>query len=211
MYDKKLFEKIINCDASYDELKSFFPQNKREYDLDNSFDKYFSLAKTKHAIDLYNSKKIDDNYLSHWACAYYWIFMASNWNSTNNITLKYNIEDEIADWFDSLSFFDDSMLTDINADYLTNFWDSLQMLYDIRQNIDEWIAYYKTDTTCVEPLDEAVILCVNEKNKRYLLINGVLDDEIRQSDKYLKEDEFDNTEAELINLKYTALQSYSIK
>ena len=39
MYDKKLFEKIINCDASYDELKSFFPQNKREYDLDNSFDK----------------------------------------------------------------------------------------------------------------------------------------------------------------------------
>lgn len=208
MYDKDLFERIINCEVSEKELIDFFPQNEREYDLNNSFDKYFSLDKIKHAIELYNSNQISDKYLSHWACAYYWIFMASNWNSEDDITLKYNIEEEIADWFDAVSFFDDSMLTEVDPNYLIKFYDAMQILCDIRQNIIDWTAYYKTDESYLELGDEAVILCVNEKNKFFVIINGFLDNKIRQSNTYLSDDEFSKKVQALKDMKYKELMPY---
>ena len=51
MYDKELFEKIIDVDCSFDELKSFGRIDENEFDLDDAFGKYYDVERIFKAID----------------------------------------------------------------------------------------------------------------------------------------------------------------
>lgn len=203
----ELFEKVIDCKLTQEELKAFLSLPETEYDSDNSFDKYFSLDKVKYALGLYYSKKINDEYLSDWAGAYCRIIMATDWNSDEDITLKVNTEYEIADWLEVVSFFGEGKSRRKDIRYLNKFYDSLNTLYGIRQNSDDWIAYYKTDSSYTIPLDKAVVLYINDKNKSYFITQGFLDDKIKQSEYYLGENDFDLKAKELKKSKYKKLKN----
>lgn len=179
MYDKNFYRKLIDCDLTFEELRSFFPQNKNEYDLDNSFDKYFNLIKIKNAVTLYKNGSISDKYLANWACAYNWIVMASVWNSDSNgkmNNLKDNLLYAISDWLDGVSFFDASLGV-YEDNYLDTFYNQIESMFIAYQNLPDWYAYYTEDTGnyddeygnfCVE------ILCVNDKEKQFFTMCGEL-------------------------------------
>ena len=76
MFDKNLFEKICNLSCSLKELKCFCSRiDKKEFDTDNAFSKYYSLDTVLRCIQLCQDKRISGQYLAYWACAYNWIIM----------------------------------------------------------------------------------------------------------------------------------------
>ena len=59
MYNKELFEKICSVSCSFEELESFVSGiDKREFDLDSPFEKYYNVDKIISAIGKYQSKEI---------------------------------------------------------------------------------------------------------------------------------------------------------
>ena len=116
MYDKELFGKIISVSCTFEELEAFVINiDKKEFDLENAFEKYYDAERILYAIRRYEKKEISDKYLAHWMNAYNWIIMAGFRTQQENkeIVFKDWLVWEISDWLDSLSFFDDS------EDYIT--------------------------------------------------------------------------------------------
>ena len=51
MYDKDLYNKIINASCSFEELEKFVIKiDKKEFDLDNAFEKYYDVERILYAI-----------------------------------------------------------------------------------------------------------------------------------------------------------------
>ena len=76
MFDKIMFEKIFNLTCSFDELKHFnFKIDEKEFDVDNCFEKYYSLETILKCIQLHKDKRISGKYLAYWSNAYNWIIM----------------------------------------------------------------------------------------------------------------------------------------
>lgn len=58
MYDKDLYNKIINASCSFEELEKFVIKiDKKEFDLDNAFEKYYDVERILYAIRRYENKK----------------------------------------------------------------------------------------------------------------------------------------------------------
>lgn len=111
MYNKELFDKICNVSCPPDELKNFVTAlSEKEFDLDNPFEKYYNVNRIISAIEKYQSKEIDAQFLTNWMCAYNWIIMGGfeTTEADKYIPLKQILIWEISDWLDGLSFFDDS-------------------------------------------------------------------------------------------------------
>lgn len=111
MNNKDLFNKICNVSCLFNELEDFcIDINKKEFDLDNPFEKYYSVDRIISAIEKYQSKIIDAKFLAYWMNAYNWIIMGGfkSAEAEKYIPLKQILIWEITDWIDSLSFFDDS-------------------------------------------------------------------------------------------------------
>ena len=66
MFNKEFFEKIIKMELSERELLCL-KADKLEYDLDNAFEKYYSLENILKAINNCENKIISVPYLAHWA------------------------------------------------------------------------------------------------------------------------------------------------
>ena len=109
MFDKTMYEKIFTVTCTLEELENFVScKTKKEFDLDNAFQKYYSLERIFSAIEKYKAKEISDHYLANWASAYNWIISAGlDFQSKTNHKIKEIIAFEISDWLDSLSFFDE--------------------------------------------------------------------------------------------------------
>ena len=107
-----MFEKICNATCTFDELTRFVSKiNEKEFDVENCFEKYYSLYSILRCIHLYKDKRISDKYLAYWCTAYMWIIMGgfkSKLNDENekNIDLETILIWDICDWLDSLAFFD---------------------------------------------------------------------------------------------------------
>lgn len=77
MYNKEFFEKVVNVDCSFKELKTFCANiDKEKYDTDNAFEKYYNVESILKAINRYKNGEVSDIYLACWANAYGWIIMA---------------------------------------------------------------------------------------------------------------------------------------
>ncbi len=58
MYDKDLYNKILSVSCSFEELENFVIDiNKKEFDLDNAFEKYYDVEKILYAIRRYERGK----------------------------------------------------------------------------------------------------------------------------------------------------------
>lgn len=100
---------MINCECSFDELAEFSVNMsvKKEFDFNNSFNKYYNLDKILMAIEKYLNKTINAEYLTYWANVYNWILMASYFfNDNYSNSFKQLLRNSISWELDALSFFD---------------------------------------------------------------------------------------------------------
>lgn len=179
MYDKELSDKIISVSCTFEELEAFVINiDKKEFDIDNAFEKYYDAERILYVIRRYENKEISDKYLAYWMDAYNWIIMAGFRTEQENkeIVFKNWLVWKISDWLDSLSFFDDS------EDYITlgDYKNSFLIMDKIYKSIDEWKCVFAHTDEFGDNEDDVVLLAVNNKTKEFVKIYGNLD--------YLKEE-----------------------
>ena len=192
MFDKALFEKICHVTCTWDELKRFNSKiDEKEFDIDNCFEKYYSLDPILKCIDLYKNKRITDKHLAYWCNAYNWIIMGgfegkANDEKEKNVDVATILIWDISDWLDSLSFFD-AKYHDLDM-YIGNF----RILDSIYKNHKKWEIFYSfgTDTyDDYEPVNDISVLFINKtKNVYYTLASDgcdfkecVLDEELTET------------------------------
>ena len=174
MFDKIMFEKICNLTCSFDELKRFGSKiDEKEFDVDNCFEKYYSLETILKSIQLCKEKRISGKYLADWSNAYNWIIMGgfkgkANDENEKNISLETILMWEISDWLDSLSFYDDDYDYDLNK-YSHNF----RVLDSIYKNNKKWTGFYSFDSYTYDDGSSvnsiSALLVNNAKNVYYTL------------------------------------------
>ena len=170
MFDRELFGKICSVTCTFQELENFVSGiNKKEFDLDNAFEKYYALDRILHAIQRYEEKEITDRFLAYWACAYNWILMAgfkTETTKTTEIAVKDVLVYEISDWLDSLSFFDEGEeWFDVNE-----YKEVFRALDEIYQNLAEWEFEYALTQEFRDDGYDILLLCINTKKTLYLKI-----------------------------------------
>lgn len=211
MFNKELFEKICDVSCDWSELEKFVINiDKKEFDLNNAFEKYFNVERIICAIEKYRSKKINAKFLAYWSTAYDWI-INSGFKIENNdksVSLKEFLIFEISDWLDSLSFFDDS---DDWYD-LEEYKNTFKVLDFILQDIDDCEAIYAVEAEDDEDDDyythDVTVLIKNVKEKYFIKLytdciypeNNVLFTEVLLTD--LESQEGQLQKQEYIELKY---------
>ena len=179
MFDKEMFEKICHVTCSWDELKRFNSKiDEKEFDVNNCFEKYYSLDPILKCIDLYKNKRITDKHLAYWCNAYNWIIMGgfegkANDENEKTVDVATILIWDISDWLDSLSFFD-AQYFDLNK-YIGNF----RVLDSIYKNLKKWEAFYSFSADTYddgESVNDIYVLFVNKtKNVYYALVSDGCD------------------------------------
>lgn len=211
MFNKELFEKICDVSCDWSELEKFVINiDKKEFDLNNAFEKYYNVERIICAIEKYRSKKINAKFLAYWSTAYDWI-INSGFKIENNdksVSLKEFLIFEISDWLDSLSFFDDS---DDWYD-LEEYKNTFKVLDFILQDIDDCEAIYAVEAEDDEDNDyythDVTVLIKNVKEKYFIKLytdciypeNNVLFTKVLLTD--LESQEGQLQKQEYIELKY---------
>ena len=171
MYNAKLYDKILNVSCTISELEKFVTNlDKKKFDVDNAFNKYYSLDRVLYAISLYENKIISNKFLVYWADAYNWIIMAgfNEKYMSSADTFKDWLEWEISDWLDSLSFFDEECdCFDIGL-YKTNF-NELDKMYN---NVHDWKSCIALSNDYEDEFD-VILLAFNDKTKEYLITDEI--------------------------------------
>ena len=191
MFDKALFEKICHVTCTWDELKRFNSKiDEKEFDVDNCFEKYYSLDPILKCIDLYKNKRITDKHLAYWCNAYNWIIMGgfkgkANDENEKTVDIATILIWDISDWLDSLSFFDPEYY-DLD-EYIGNF----RVLDSICKNLKKWEVFYSFSADIYddgESVNDINVLFVNKtKNIYYTLASDGCDFEENVLDEELNE------------------------
>lgn len=170
MFDKILFSKICDAECSFDELSGFVKNiDKKEFDVDNPFDKYYCLERIISIIEKYQANIITEKYLACWMNAYNWIIMGG-FNVDNGdepISLKEFLIWQICDWLDSLSFFDCG--AEYNLEEYKESFETLDRLYRDCDRCDAMFAPYGYND------DDVVCLITNARSSYYAMIFSELD------------------------------------
>ena len=189
MFDQTLFNSICSVKCTDEELKNFVSKiDKKEFDLNNAFEKYYSLERILHAIDKYKTQQIDDIFLANWANAYNWIIMSgfkiSSQNKKNGV--KEIVVDEISEWLDALSFFETDNEDCFEMERYTAVFSTLDRVY---KNANEWAVKCVHDDYDSETKR---ILLFNANSKAYLEIQRDCYDDYAVDGQLLKDkDAFD--------------------
>lgn len=156
---------MINCECSFDELAEFSVNMsvKKDFDFNDSFNKYYNLDKILMAIEKYLNKTINAEYLTYWANVYNWILMASYFfNDNYSNSFKQLLRNSISWELDALSFFDSENEKQDKKNlkkFIVDF-KILDYLYNKINNLMIYYASYKDE------FDQTIIkvLFVDEKN-----------------------------------------------
>ena len=216
MYNKELFERICAVECFEKELEDFNKSiDKQKYDLDNPFDKYYSLDSILKALELYKQGRISDRHLTSWACAYLWILQADRrvenyYDSFTTIPMKEVFVNFLIDVLDSLSFFYEEYNEDPQksiADYAKSFT-ALDELY---RSLSEWESFYAPDDDYYDEDDDdycySWVLFVHHGKKKFLRLYEDSFNCKRDNfeAKELTKEQMRNTESELKSKSYTEL------
>lgn len=166
MYNKNLYNKMINCECSFDELAEFSVNMsvKKDFDFNDSFNKYYNLDKILMAIEKYLNKTINAEYLTYWANVYNWILMASYFfNDNYSNSFKQLLRNSISWELDALSFFDSVNIKQDRIN-LNKFIVEFKVLDYLYNRINNFMIYY---AFCKDEFGENQIkaLFIDEKNK----------------------------------------------
>ena len=149
MYNKELIERVCKAECHDKELEFFCScLEEHEYDVENSFDKYYSIENIFNAIKLYQKGKISDTYLAHWACAYLWILHAesyvdSYYDTFATLPMKELIKSDITDTLDSLAFFDEDY--DFEENTIEKYAKTFTDLDELYRSLPEWESCFAPD------------------------------------------------------------------
>lgn len=171
MFDKKLFDKICNITCTFGELKEFCNDiDKKEFDLENPFDKYFRVDRIISVIEKYQSKEINARFLSYWMNAYDWIIMGGFKieEDDKSISLKEFLVWVLTDWLDSLSFFDSEADCYNLEEYKRTFQVLSMLLTDVNQCEAVFAEYGDNE-------DEVVVLITNIESGYFIKVYGEQD------------------------------------
>ena len=175
MFDKVMFGKICGISCTLKELKGFASKMpKMEFDVEDCFEKYYSLDTILRAIMLCKDGKISADYFAYWCCAYNWIIMGgfqSKINDANekNISLETMLIWEISDALDSLAFYNTAPEC-YDLDWYINDFCILDTLY---RHGEEWTVYYsfsKEKDAFDDPLNAIDLLLISEGEKAYYML-----------------------------------------
>ncbi len=168
MFDKNMYEKIMNVKCTNEEIENFICNSSRvELDKENSFEKYYDLSKLLLAIEKYQKGLISDRHLAHWMCAYNWIIMSSFNNEndeTGEISWKEVLIWELSDWIDALSFFEEDPEAGYKLDSFIAAFTTLTKLYEDCENCNMVIAPYGWND------DDVIVFAINETEKYFARI-----------------------------------------
>ena len=166
MFDKQMYEKIFTVSCTFEELENFVRgMDKKEWDLHNAFQKYYSLGCILSAIQKYKAKQISDKFLAYWSNAYNWIISAGlEFQSKTNHKIKEILAFEISDWLDSLSFFDETEEFFDIEEYI-NVFSTLDKIYN---GINHWEFEYAPTNEFCEENGDIWVLFINIKEGLFL-------------------------------------------
>ncbi len=180
MFNKELFDKICSVTVSEEELFDFAEHlSEAEFDLEAPFKKYYSLSSIEKCIDLYKSGRVDDKYMSYWACAYNWIIMGGAGGDGGEAAakpgcLKKIIRDDISNWLDSLSFYEKE--THESVDYFGPdapraadvYLETFRVLNSIYTAPTDWCAFYILLDD--DDSEKANLLLVSKRERKFLTL-----------------------------------------
>ena len=169
MFDQQLFSRICACDCSFEELARFVKDiDKKEFDVDCPFEKYYSLDSILKAIEKNKKGTINGKYLAYWMNVFNWIIMGGfKIEDDNPINLKVFLIWQICDWLDSLSFFDWGGEYDLEK-YKETF-KTLDEIYQHCADCDAVFAQYGYND------DDVVVLVTNTQSSYFVKVYGELD------------------------------------
>ena len=165
MYDEKLIRKICDLTCTKDDVVR--SQTTVKYDTSHPFEKYYSLATIKGALEKFISNDWDDITLSHWACLYCWVLSGGCEDPVTEdlTTLEVFLRDVITWDLDGLAFFD--------AEYEEDMRNSIQLFEDydhILQTASEWNAVYAMIGPYAQENGSQYVALINSVTKEYMII-----------------------------------------
>ena len=169
MFDKELFKKICEAECSIRELEDFVHDiDKKDFDLDCPFEKYYSLDRIISVIEKFQNSHISDKYLAYWMNAYNWIIMGGFKvdDDNNHISLKEFLMWLICDWLDGLSFFDWG--GEFKLEKYKETFKTLNKVYLDRAECNAVFAPYGDN-------DDVGVLVVNDKSSYFVVLYDELD------------------------------------
>lgn len=203
MFNRHLFAKICDVSCSFNELEEFVIDiDKKEFDLQNPFEKYYSVDKIILAIEKYQANEIDAKFLAYWMNAYNWIIMGGFKieKKDESISLKEFLIWTISDWLDSLSFFN------VDNDWynLEDYKNAYKVFDLVLQDINHCKAVF---ADYGDNEGDAVVLIRNDNSKYYIKVYGELDynNEMISFEK-VEYAYLDNQAKQLLNLGYQELK-----
>lgn len=187
MYDRALFERICDLTCTFTELNEFvIGIDKKEFDTDAPFEKYYRADRLTAAIEAYQNKQIDANFLAQWMNAYDWIIMGGfQIKESRKVTLRDFLIWTISDWIDALSFFDG----DDEWYRLEKYIQAFQVLDAVLQQLNDCSAVFAQHGYND---DDVVVLIVNNSAKCFIKVYGELD--FRRAARDFKKVEFSDLE-----------------
>ena len=198
MYNKEVFDKIINATCSFEELESFVTDiDKKEFDTDNAFEKYYNIERILYVIRRYKNKEIGDEYLSCWMNAYNWIIMAGF--KIESVNDEFSFKDwlmwEISNWLDGLTFFDDSA----DAFNVEDYKNSFIIIDKIYKDLNDWTCFLAHTDKWGNNEDYLTILTINYKTKEFVKMHADLS--YLNEDVKIEKKEFDELKKKIEQLK----------
>ena len=167
MYDKELIRKVCDLTCSKEEVVR--NQTTIQYDTEQPFRKYYSVATITGAIQKYISGEWDAQTLSHWACIYCWILcggFAENSKTEDLDTFERFFRDVITWDLDGLSFFDKKD-TDFDIRECLVLYEDYDHIWQTR---DEWKAVYAMIGPFAKENGDQYVALINDKRKEYMII-----------------------------------------
>ena len=208
MFDKTFYQQVFDLSVDYKRLADFCREmdEKKQFDTDNAFEKYYDVNYIINAIDAYQNKKIDGYYLASWMCVYLWILDAGYcdekiWDDGFSQIIHYKITDTI----DSLAFFDDEEDSGyFNLDVYKQEFLFLDKLYKNQMVCQNFAYCFEGDDDCDEYVKG---LMINEKEKNYVIVYTDLFEDDVVSLQLQDKKEFDEQIAKLANKGYKQVKS----
>lgn len=180
MFNEKLFKEICSARCSFENLQEFCVNiDQKEFDLENSFEKYYSFSSIANVIKKYQKKEITAPYLAFWMSAYNCIVMASVWAQTKTSkkpkdVLFNHVLYQISDNLDTLSFFDEKSKGYFDLNRYIKIFEFYDTLY---RDVDNLKVYnWEIKDRCDE--DYLLFLVINDTEKYYANFTNIVMDEV---------------------------------
>lgn len=189
MYNKELIERICTNRCYKKELEDFCSGiDQNEYDMKDSFEKYYSLDSILNILNLHRKGKISNRYFTNWMLAYMWIIHAERRKKgfyrkfSTSMPMKEIVIEHIINYIEECTWHECEYRSEDELKCIDEDIKVFTELDELYNTIDEWEAFYALDE---EPTDEGYeeeydygeywTIFVNHDKKKFIRVLSGLD------------------------------------